>query len=394
MKTIYINENVLNSEEFKKHILMDTLPDDVVDKIINNKTSLGNNPSIPDIFEEPFLLKMAENGFDNAKNKLKEIGEISDVEETKLEPALSKLILKCKEIEKPYRSELEKICMNFVIDLFRVPDETVDISVSLCDDVDMNRNSFIVDPNIEVPEFDSVKNAISIRGEVYKRRMLNVLCTGAAMRISENFDNFINEINDINPKLIDLYNKIISLNTYLLYTKNDFGIDDNNKMQLGVVEVSLGNDETKSKIESQGVILPILLMETIKGFMELFISHGLPKDVNDAITVIGRSDFIKAEPWDMKFGPILWDLFYNSSNDVTYEELPYLIKIVSELSVNKFNFLMKEIFAKTKKGKHIMSKLSFKAKRNSEYDKFVDKMTKMKTDKGIITDDYIHPDEL
>lgn len=394
MKTIYINENVLNSEEFKKHILMDTLPDDVVDKIINNKTSLGNNPSIPDIFEEPFLLKMAENGFDNAKNKLKEIGEISDVEETKLEPALSKLILKCKEIEKPYRSELEKICMNFVIDLFRVPDETVDISVSLCDDVDMNRNSFIVDPNIEVPEFDSVKNAISIRGEVYKRRMLNVLCTGAAMRISENFDNFINEINDINPKLIDLYNKIISLNTYLLYTKNDFGIDDNNKMQLGVVEVSLGNDETKSKIESQGVILPILLMETIKGFMELFISHGLPKDVNDAITVIGRSDFLKAEPWDMKFGPILWDLFYNSSNDVTYEELPYLIKIVSELSVNKFNFLMKEIFAKTKKGKHIMSKLSFKAKRNSEYDKFVDKMTKMKTDRGIITDDYIHPDEL
>ena len=61
------------------------------------------------------------------------------------------------------------------------------------------------------------------------------------------------------------------------------------------VEVSLGNDETKSKIESQGVILPILLMETIKGFMELFISHGLPKNVNDAITVIGRSDFIKAE---------------------------------------------------------------------------------------------------
>ena len=394
MKTIYINENVLNSEEFKKHILMDKLPDEVVNKIINNKTSLGNNPSIPDIFEEPFLLKMAENGFDKAKNKLKEIGEINDVDETKLEPALSKLILKCKEIEKPYRSELEKICMNFVIDLFRVPDETVDISVSLCDDVDMSRNSFIVDPNVDASEFDSVENAISIRGEVYKRLMLNVLCTGAAMRISEDFDNFIDKVNDINPELADLYNKIISLNTYLLYTKNDFGIDDNNKMQLGVVEVSLGNDETKSKIESQGVILPILLMETIKGFMELFISHGLPKNVNDAITVIGRSDFIKAEPWDMKFGPILWDLFYNSSNDVTYDELPYLIKIISELSVNKFNFLMKEIFAKTKKGKHIMSKLSFKAKRNFEYDKFVDKMTKMKTDKGIITDDYIHTDEL
>ena len=373
---------------------MDALPDEVVNKIINNKTSLGNNPSIPDIFDEPFLLKMAENSFEAAKNKLKEIGEINDVEETKLEPALSKLILKCKEIEKPYRSELEKICMNFVIDLFRVPDETVDISVSLCDDVDMNRHSFIVDPNDDSSEFESVEKAVSIRGEVYKRRMLNVLCVGAAMRLSENYDSFINEINNINPNLIDLYNKIISLNTYLLYTKNDFGIDDNNKMQLGIVEVFLGNDENKSKIESQGVILPILLMETIKGFMELFISHGLPKDVNDAITVIGRSDFIKAEPWDMKFGPILWDLFYSSSNDIVSDELPYLMKRISELNVGRFNYLMKEIFAKTKRGKQIMSKISFKAKRDSEYDKFVDKMTKMKTDKGIITDDYIHPDEL
>jgi hypothetical protein len=96
----------------------------------------------------------------------------------------------------------------------------------------------------------------------------------------------------------------------------------------------------------------------------------------------------------MKFGPILWELFNTSLNDISTYELPYLIKIVSELEVNKFNFLMKEVFAKTKKGKQIMSKLSHKAKRESEYDKFVDKMTKMKTDKGIITDDYIHPDEL
>lgn len=52
MKTIYINENILNNSEFKKSILMDTIPDDVVHKIVTNKTSLGNNPSIPDIFDE------------------------------------------------------------------------------------------------------------------------------------------------------------------------------------------------------------------------------------------------------------------------------------------------------------------------------------------------------
>ena len=165
-------------------------------------------------------------------------------------------------------------------------------------------------------------------------------------------------------------------------------------MQIGLVELSLSTPDRKPKIDAQGVIFPILLTELIKGFMELFISHGLPKDLNKATIVINKSDFIKAEPWDMKLGPILWNLFSESFNDINTIELPYLMKKISELDIDKFNFLMKEIFAKTRKGKEIMSKLSYKSKHDAEYDKFVDKMTKMKSDKGIITDDYIHPDEL
>lgn len=395
MKTIYISENIISNENFKKSILKDTLPDDIVSTVMRNKTSLGNNPSIPDIFDEPFLLKITEKGFNETKEELKNIGEINEVDETELEPALSKLILKCKEIEAPHRSELEKICLNYIIDLFNVPDETIDISVSLCDSVDTNRGSIIVDPDNNYENYyETVEDAIELKGEIYKRRMLNALCVGAAMRMSNNYDYFIQEINKIDGNLIDLYKKIIALNTYLLYTKNNFGITDKNKMQIGTVEVFLTTKDNKVKIESQGVILPILLMETIKGFLELFISHGLPKDINKANIIIGKSDFLKAEPWDMKLGPFLWDLLSNTFNDINTEELPYLIKIISELKVEKFNYLMKEVFAETKKGKQIMSKLSFKAKRNIEYDKFVDKMAKMKTDKGIITDDYIHPDEL
>ena len=204
----------------------------------------------------------------------------------------------------------------------------------------------------------------------------------------------MSDVERLNPDLKDLYNKIIALNTYLLYTKGDFGLTDEQKMQIGTVEVSLGNEESKVKIEAQGVILPVLMSELIRGFMELFISHGLPKDRRMATIVVGKSDFLKAEPWDMKLGPLLWELFSNTFNDINSNELPYLLQRVSKLSTNKFNFLMKEVFAKTRKGKEIMSKISNKAKNDIEYDKFVDKMTKMKQDKGIITDDYIHPDEL
>ena len=395
MKTVYISEKILESEEFKKSVLMDTLPDDVIVKINNNKTSLGNNPSIPDIFDEPFLLKLTERGFQLSKDKLKEIGEITDVDETELEPALAKLLLQCKELETPYRNELEKICVNYVIDLFNVPEETVDIVTELCDEVDLNRNSIILDPldNDGDVEFVNVEDAMSIKGEVYKRRLLNALSMGAAIRMAD-IESLSEEINQLNPKLTDLYNKIISLNNYLLYTKSDFGLTDKNKMQMGTVEVSLATEDSKVKIEAQGVIFPILLTELIRGFMELFTSHGLPKDRRQAMMVIGKSDFLKAEPWDMKLGPMLWDLLSNSFNDINSTELPYLLKRISKLSVNKFNYLMKEVFAKTRRGKEIMSKLSFKSKNDIEYDKFVDKMTKMKKDKGVITDEFIHPEEL
>ena len=395
MKTVYISEKILESEEFKKSILMDALPDDVIVKINTHKTSLGNNPSIPDIFDEPFLLKLTEQGFQLSKEKLKEIGEITDVDETELEPALAKLLLQCKELETPYRNELEKICINYVIDLFSVPEETVDIVTELCDEVDLNRDSIILDPldNDGDVEFVNVEDAMSIKGEVYKRRLLNALSMGAAIRMTD-IESLSEEINQLNPKLTDLYNKIISLNNYLLYTKSDFGFTDENKMQMGTVEVSLATEDSKVKIEAQGVIFPILLTEFIRGFMELFTSHGLPKDRQQAMMVIGKSDFLKAEPWDMKLGPMLWDLLSNTFNDINSVELPYLLKRISKLNVDKFNYLMKEVFAKTRRGKEIMSKLSFKSKNDIEYDKFVDKMTKMKKDKGVITDEFIHPDEL
>ena len=395
MKTVYISEKILESEEFKKSILMDALPDDVIVKINTHKTSLGNNPSIPDIFDEPFLLKLTEQGFQLSKDKLKEIGEITDVDETELESALAKLLLQCKELETPYRNELEKICINYVIDLFSVPEETVDIVTELCDEVDLNRNSIILDPldNNGDVEFVNIEDAMSIKGEVYKRRLLNALSMGAAIRMAD-IESLSEEINQLNPKLTDLYNKIISLNNYLLYTKSDFGLTDENKMQMGTVEVSLAAEDSKVKIEAQGVIFPILLTELIRGFMELFTSHGLPKERQQAMMVIGKSDFLKAEPWDMKLGPMLWDLLSNTFNDINSVELPYLLKRISKLNVDKFNYLMKEIFAKTRRGKEIMSKLSFKSKNDIEYDKFVDKMTKMKKDKGVITDEFIHPDEL
>ena len=55
---------------------------------------------------------------------------------------------------------------------------------------------------------------------------------------------------------------------------------------------------------------------------------------------------------------------------------------------------MNEIFAKTKKGKHILGILSDEAKNELEYNRFLKKMDKMKSNKSVIIDEYIHFEEL
>ena len=385
------SKNMLN-----EGILYDKLPEDIKLSIINNETSLGNNPAIPDIYDMPFLLKIANKRFEDIKNTLVEIGEINDFEDTDINSMLAKLINKCIEIERPFRNKLEKLCVNYVIDTFNVPEDSVQINLSLSDSIDLNAPSIIVDPvdGDEDLEFDSVDSASIIRAEVYKRRILESLCMGGAISLSSNIDSYKESIQEISPELCDLYYKIIALNNYAIYMKEDIGIDDENKKQLGTVNVEFGSGEQQVRITAQGKIFPVLLSETLRGFIELFISHGLPKEKKLAEIIIGKSDFLKAEPWDMRIGPSLWVLFSNSLNDVTLDELPYLLKRIATLDIDKFNFLMKEVFARTKKGKQIMSKICNKAKNDIEYSKFTDKMSKMKLDKSIITDEFIKEEEL
>lgn len=383
-------ENIIN-----ENVLLSDLPDGIKTAILQNRTSLGNNPAVPDIFDVPYLLKASEKVFNRAKDVLKEMGSIDDVEDTEIESALASLLLKCKKMETPYRNELEKICYNYVIDLFSVPEDSVDIKLELVDDVDTDRDSIILDPvdGDADMEFNDLNDAISIRSEVYKRRFLDVMCMGAAMWVSENISSIEADIAEINPELPRLYHEILALCNYSLFLREDLGMTDENKLQIGTFELRLGNDEVKASIESQGVVFPILLCETVRGFMELFISHGLPVERERAIAVLGKSDFLKAEPWDMRLGPHIWEMVSKSLTDVDFNDMPYLFKRISSLDTHKFNFLMKEVLAGTKKGRRIMAMMCNKAKNDAEYDKFLDRMDKMKADKGVITDDYIHADE-
>lgn len=394
MKTIYITEE--QKKVLAENILLDKLPEDITNAIYKGNTSLRNNPAIPNVFEDSYLEKVLNKRFKEVVEELKKIGEINDVPDNDIPTVLNKLILKCQELEKPYRNELEKLCYNYLVDLFDIPDDTVTIDFRLVDEVDLDTQIIKLDPVQDENDFeyDNLEQIETVKDEVNKRRMLNVLSMGAGIQVSSNIKSYLSEIYDINPKLSDLYRKIIALNNYLLLTRENLGMSEDNKMQIGTVEVILGNEDEKVKIIAQGEIFPVLLSECVRGFMELFASHGLPKDKNLLDIVLSKSDYLKAEPWDMRIGPSLWTIFSENFEGIDFKTVPYLYKILSSLSCKNFNKIMSEVLAKTTTGKRLISKLIEKAKHEKEYSKFSDKMSKLNTDKDIITDEYIHPEEL
>lgn len=352
---------------------------------------MGDNPSIPHISDKSFLEMVIHSEYDSVCNDMKSLFTENIPSDSQLESTLSKIISKCQEIERPYRNELELICGNKLAELLDIPQDSVNISLALVDEVTTDTDSMIVDPidgdqYIQFINIDS--DAEILRKEVYKRRFLDMLCTGAGLSLSSVIKSFAEEIYEINPQLLDLYEKFITINSYLLLSKDCIGINDHDNKLIGTNAVRLGNKDEVVSIEAQGKIFPVLYAEAIKGFMELFASHGLPKDIELAKEVIGKSDFIKAEPWDMRFGPLIWKSLYLALMEIDEDTalLPYIFQTISRLEPDSFSKFMNGTLMRTSQSQRWIEKIRNIAVKTKEEDDFGNKIEKSKQ-KSLISDD-------
>ena len=391
-KTIIINEDILHSQVLKESILLDSLPNDIKTTLEKNKTSLGLNPVFPEEYGDTFDTKLTIKRFEETKKMLEKIGEIEDCDE--IGNAIPKLIEKCRRLEEPIKSNLEKIAYNFVIKLFQLPENNINISdISLTDDLgDFQMGVRFTAEDTEF-EFDTVKHKKSLNGEIKKRRVINALITGAAMRIASNIKNYVADIYELDPKLPDLYRKILALNDYMLFI-TDIKPDENNPSQMGISKIILGNQQTKTDVKIKAMIFPILIYESVKCFLEVIAAHGLPLKKEEANYIMQKADYIQAEPWDMRLGPAMWDSLMRCTNDMDESVLPWFFMLLCKMPVKKFNLYMQEVLAETKKGKYLTQILIDKAINKMEYNDFEKRISSVNSDIAVINDGYIHPDEL
>jgi hypothetical protein len=359
------------------------LPNDIKNALRGHKTSLGAHPSFPPEEEVSFDMLVTQSRFEEVIAKVNTVN-IDSYHPRDVEKHLRNLIDKCKEIELNFKQKLENICYNYVIDLFKVPDGLVAFDCKLVEVVDSDKAPV---QDTETIEFDNIKQRSRLHDAVYKRRIINAIITGGALRLSWIDKQLIGEIYELSPELPSIYRDIIILNDYLLFTKNNTGISESNKKQSGISYLTIGNDTTKNKVSVEAEIFPVLLYESIRGFLEMFAAYGLPASKRECAYVMSKADFINAEPWDMRMGPELWDYIMDIFNNPETENIPLLLTTLFSQRTEKFNAILQEIFGETKNAKTIADKIWAKVQMVLDTDDFDEMMAKKQTDVSIIADD-------
>lgn len=381
MKKIYLRESSISNVLNKR-----LLPQFLFKMIKTHTTSLGDNSMFPNNDEYPFDYMLLKTRYNEVCDAMEELN-LANLNEDELVSELSALVKQCKELEKPVRDSLERICENSINRLFAIPSETINFKCKLVDSIKF-KNAIRLRPESDEDikyTFADVHDIEFSKKAIEKRRFINSLIQGASYLYANVMGLYIEDIDKINRELIPLYRKITIINDYLLFTKEEEMTDDK-PMQGSYVETHLGNEDERTTITAQGIIFPLLLQETIKGMFELFSAHGLPKDINKAKYVIKKSDFVLAEPWDLRLGVGLWKKIFGRIQDTNM--IPYMFTNLIKQPTEEFADSIREILSSTAKGEEIINSLMASAEYDNGYQQFTNRINARNVDRSLIKDSY------
>lgn len=358
-------ESLIYPENFKER-----MHPDLENDLINNKTSLGESPCFPIGNERNFATQIVGERFKDVVNEVKKAFNVDEIDNVGLMMQMMPLVKHTMELESDHRKELVELAVKTIRDEFDIPDSVV-IDAELTPYIDSEGTNLIPpsDSDIEFDDHDEMEYA---NDSVYKRRFVNAMNQGAAKKVNHMYHMVDKELTDIEPKLINNYKKMMSSADYMYYVYPDL----NGSKNAGKCDVDFGSKENKkpTTLTAKAMVFPVLLHELVKGCMEILSANGLPTKENIAEYVINKSDFVKAEPWDMRIGPAIWGKFCSMIPAEDFNLKHHIYSDISKLEPKEYAQTMKEIMGGTKRGKQIILELLDDIKREMKEDDYNDSM--------------------
>ena len=350
-KKIFITEEM--ADKLFKYI---DVNEELAEKLDNHETFFGDNPAFPPTDGLSFEHMLAMKGYESARNVADE--DILNMPISEKKTLLQNITIQCQELEEHERNLRAK------------PEDSPDM------------------------EYESIKEMKSLRTEVSKREIINALIMGASLQFSKLPKQFIGDVYEIDPELPKLYARYSVLNSLILYEDKVHEITEQEKFQAGMVEVRIAGPGKRTLIESFGTVFPVMLCESIRGFMELFSSHGLPEKKVSAEYVMKKADCVEAEMWAMILGPEMWNIFASTIGDMDMKYMPLLFTNLCKLDGDEFCEIMQEVLGRTKNGKSIMEDFVANVMDEIDYEDFEDALSMKNMDKNMISDEYLTPEDL
>jgi hypothetical protein len=283
------------------------------------------------------------NSYQHAKllgNKLKDlvINDYNSIDGAYNPELLIHYLNDISNIEKGKEKQLEQFAIKLIKDEYNIDDE-IEFQVRIVPPGNIQTKGFKREE--EIKNIKHPKNK-DLSDEINKRRIINSMIQGSARMGEKIFFKDLDKLKQINPSLPNLY-KLFLNNSNLFYWYMDdlFLKNIGGYGHIGFMKIRYkGNTPV---IIAEGINLPTLLHEMVKGVMEVISQHGLPKDKEDREYVVSKSDFFESEFWDLRVGPAIWKKFLDSIDAEQYEIMPLLYNEIVKLPAKEFNQFMKDL---------------------------------------------------
>jgi len=381
MKRYIKEQDAQNRSEFEKQTK--GMSQDIIDKMKKGDTPLSKNPAFPDVKSDDlpvsFEEKIASKRFRDVVEKVKRYTGQEQVSDQNalmtLQRAMMGAVRNIFEIQSENKTYLENLAVDLVRKEMGVRPDQIQYDAKLVDMGSIDMEGFSkqgeepdeeeIEQNFQQQEEDIEDFMTAFERydiEKAKRRFINALIQGSSKKGHYMFELVKDELDRLDPRLLNLYGVVMSVNDLLYWVLPDQMMDAMMGQDgiAGKEEVDV--ETTPPTVKARGVFFPILVHELIKGTMEILGTQGLPDDPKQAEMVMGSTDTLANEIWDLRLGPVLWEKFTNAYPEKLFDEdkrwiQNYLFARFSALSAEEFFKLSKAILRGDAKATQVLNRM-------------------------------------
>ena len=351
-------------------------------KLRSGEHVFGKSKSLPvGSDSQNYSEKLAGKRFKEIISKVKRYHGVQNINPMMMQQ-MFQIMSEVSQIETRHKEALEQLAIDIVSEEFDIPDQMLEATLSppgsdLGFEGDDEEEEEDYGSDFDTPKPPkSAERMEELELEVDKRRMINALMQGASKKGHYIFHMVADELDAIDPRLMGLYGKLMSLADFqywvipdstmsgqaggvekIEWRKAEAPEDSNEEEEMEKVNVEEGDDIPV--VVAKAWIFPLLVHELIKGALELSAINWADGhlDFDEQSEVIKRADTVEGEIWGMRLGPGMWEKFLDCVGAENYDIKQWLFRELTKLPAKQFHEFMKEILSGSQKCKEVIQTL-------------------------------------